>query len=336
MNYQPAFSFPWLEELLACPACGAGVVHFEDTYICPACNRTYPIRYGIPDFRVAPDPYISIGEELTKIDGFFAPGRSYADSVKAYYDLTPESPPELHRHYIAAMDASVVRGAALVRKLRKRFPDTGRKRFIDLGCGTAGMSIAGSRKYSEVLGVDVALRWLVMASIRLDEAGVAVPLICANAEALPLKTGSFDAVAADAVLEHVRSSERMRDETLRVLNPTGSFFFTTNNRYSILPEPHVRILGFGLLPRRYMERVALRVRRTPYRARLHSRGELKKLFDGKADVIPPYYDAGELGDRHERIRKIWEALRKIPIVSAILARVVPQYFIFGQRSTSTP
>jgi len=115
MNYQPAFSFPWLEELLACPACGAGVVHFEDTYICPACNRTYPIRYGIPDFRVAPDPYISIGEELTKIDGFFAPGRSYADSVKAYYDLTPESPPELHRHYIAAMDASVVRGAALVR-----------------------------------------------------------------------------------------------------------------------------------------------------------------------------------------------------------------------------
>ncbi|HUQ19392.1 MAG TPA: methyltransferase domain-containing protein [Gemmatimonadaceae bacterium] len=330
MNYQPAFTFPWLEEILACPACSASVRRFEDLYTCSACKRTYPVRYGIPDFRVAPDPYISIGQELDKIDKFFAPGRSFEDMLKAYYDITPESPPQLHTHYITAMNHAAVRGAALVRKLQKRFPDSGRKRFLDLGCGTAGMSIAACRDYREVVGVDVALRWLVMASVRLDEQGVAIPLICANAEALPLKDSSFNAVAADGVLEHVRSSARMRDETLRVLDSTGGFFFTTTNRYSILPEPHVRILGFGLLPRRLMEKVAMKFRHTPYRTHLHSRNELLRLFDGNAEVLPPQYDRGDLGRRHERVRRIWEFLRKIPFIRAILTRVVPQFFIFGQ------
>jgi ubiquinone/menaquinone biosynthesis C-methylase UbiE len=193
------------------------------------------------------------------------------------------------------------------------------------------MSIAASAEYEHVVGIDVALRWLVMGKARLEEAGISLPLICANAEALPFRSGSFDAVVADAVLEHVRSSARMRDEAIRVLAPHGAYFFTTNNRYSILPEPHVRILGFGLLPRRFMEPVARKVRRTPYRTRLHSRRELLKLFKGKGDVLLPAYEEGELGGRHERVRRIWEKLRSVPVARALLARVVPQYFVAGQR-----
>lgn len=124
----------------------------------------------------------------------------------------------------------------------------GTARLLDLGCGTAGMSIAGTRQYGEVIGVDVALRWLVMGQQRLREEGVDVSLVCANAESLPFHSGIFDAIVADAVMEHVNNPGAMRDETLRVINQTGAFLFTTNNRFSLLREPHLRLWGLDWCP----------------------------------------------------------------------------------------
>ncbi len=323
--------FEWLDEILACPVCNRPVTRGTDSYSCTGCSRVFPIRFGVADFRLSPDPYISVADEIRKIEGFYAPDRSFQAMVKAYYELTPESPPELHRHYIAAMDAATRRGAGLLAKLQSRYPDAGRQRLLDLGCGTGGMSMAAATQYDRVVGVDVALRWLVMGQRRLAEGNISVPLICANAESLPFREGSFQAVVADAVLEHVTSSMKMRDETLRVLEPGGAFFFTTNNRFSILPEPHVRILGFGLLPRRLMEPLAQRLRRTPYKARLHSRRELRRIFKGYGSVMIPWYAPGELGERHEPIRRIWDRLRAISPIRALLGAAVPQYFIAGRR-----
>lgn len=321
----------WLEEVLACPVCGRSVKAGADCYRCAGCSRSYPIRYGIPDFRLAPDPYISVADEIRKIEGFYAPGRSFATMVKGYYALTPESPPELHRHYLEAMAAATLRGAGLLKKLQSRFPDVGRQRVLDLGCGTGGMSIAAAAQYDQVVGVDVALRWLVMGHQRLMDNGLSLPLVCANAESLPFRDKTFQAVVADAVLEHVRSSARMRDETLRILEPYGAFFFTTNNRFSLLPEPHVRLLGFGLLPRRFMEPVARRLRRTPYKARLQSLRELRALFKGYGSVMLPWFEPGELGERNETIRRLWDRLGRIRPIRALLGVAVPQYFIAGQR-----
>lgn len=323
--------FESIEYLLACPACSGGVERSALAYLCIECNREFPIRYGIPDFRLVPDPYISVQAEIRKIEGFSAPGRSFADMVRAYYVLTPESPPSLHQRYMTSMDAAVVRGAGLIAKLRKRYPQSDTAAMLDLGCGTGGMTIAGTRVYETVIGVDVALRWLVMGKQRLHEAGIDAPLICANAESLPFRSQIFDAVLADSVVEHVRDSEKLRDEALRVLVSTGAWFFVTNNRFSILPEPHVRLWGFGLLPRSVMERVAWKVRATPYKARLHSRAELRRIFDGYGEVMLPYYEAGELGPRNEAIRKTWERLSSVGLVRRIAGAVVPQYFIAGHR-----
>src|SRR5438045_1198810 len=226
MDQQRTETFLWLDDLLACPACAKSLVRDERSYHCIACDRYYPIRFGIPDFRLAPDPYISIDDEVKKIERFSSPRRSFAESVKKYYELTPESPPELHKHYLAAMEASVDRGSGILRKVRARHPALGREKLLDLGCGTGGMSIAAARQYNQVIGVDVALRWLVMASLRLEEEGVAVPLICANAESLPFKENVFDVVVSDAVLEHVRDRTQMRDDTMRVVNHGAAFVFT--------------------------------------------------------------------------------------------------------------
>jgi SAM-dependent methyltransferase len=325
----------WIETLFVCPACRGEVDSRNDLYKCLGCDATYPVRYGIPDFRLWHDPYISVAAEVTKIDKLLAPpGLSFRELLERYYSLSPENPPELNAHYIAAMEGSVTRGEALIRKLRRVAPELGNRRFLDLGCGTAGLAIAATREFGEVAGADVALRWLVIGRQRVIEAGLdalRVPLVCANAEALPFRSSAFDAVIGDAVIEHVRDSARMRDESIRVLADNGAFFFTTNNRFSILPEPHVRILGFGLLPRRWMEKTALAVRKTPYKTRLHSRRELRRVFGTVGRVELPDYEPGELGPRNEGLRQMWDVIRRVPPIRWLLGPLVPQYFISGAK-----
>jgi ubiquinone/menaquinone biosynthesis C-methylase UbiE/uncharacterized protein YbaR (Trm112 family) len=325
----------WIEALLVCPGCHGEVIRSADVYRCGSCAAAYPVRYGIPDFRLWPDEYMSVEDELTKIEKLFAPPvMTFRQLLTRYYALSPDSPPSLNVHYITAMENSAARDAALLRKLEEAFPDVGRARFLDVGCGTAALALAASNEFTEVAAVDAALRWLLVARQRLSEAGPpasGVALICANAEALPFPSSSFDAVMADSVLEHVRDSRRMRDETMRVLREDGAFFFTTNNRFSVLPEPHVRILGFGLLPRRWMEKFARAVRNTPYKTRLLSRRELRSLFRDVGQVKLPSYKRGELGEKNERPRRIWEAMQRIPPVRWAMGPIVPQYFIVGRK-----
>ncbi len=322
--------------MLACPVCHGSLDHGGLAYACASCAREYPVRFGIPDFRLAPDPYISIDREITKIQALTAEGGlSFRELLTVYYRLSPENPPELHRHYVAAMEAAVGRGGALLRKLEHRFPALNCDPLLDIGCGTAGMTAAAARRFERVVGVDVALRWLVIGRQRLVEERIDAPLICANAESLPFRPESFHAVVGDAVLEHVRDSVRMRDEIDRVLKVPGAFFLTTNNRYSILPEPHVHIWGFGLLPRRWMESVAWRLRKTPYKTRLHSQQELKRLFNGHGELLLPYFEEQELGAHGERLRKWWDRIRRVGVLRFLLRGVVPQYFIAGRKGGNT-
>ncbi len=320
-----------INSLLGCPVCREDLDARATEYECTGCNRAFPIRYGIPDFRLEPDPYISIERENAKIDGFYRNGRTFEQMLAAYYALTPESPPVLHSRYISSMHASEARGAGIVSKISHLYPDTRHTTFLDVGCGTGGLTIAAMKSYATVIGVDVALRWLVMGRQRLAEEGIDAPFICANAESLPFREKVFDAAAADAVIEHVNDSEQMRDEVLRVLQPGAPWFFVTNNRFSVLPEPHVRLWGFGFLPRPLMETVSRLVRRTPYRARLHSRRELRELFKGKGKVMLPYYSPGELGEKNEFLRKTWELLSRSAVVRETLGAVVPQYFVAGRK-----
>lgn len=58
----------WIENLLACPSCSGELLLSSGAYTCRDCTRAYPIRYGIPDFRLEPDPYISYADEIRKIE----------------------------------------------------------------------------------------------------------------------------------------------------------------------------------------------------------------------------------------------------------------------------
>ncbi|MGH7570240.1 MAG: methyltransferase domain-containing protein [Gemmatimonadota bacterium] len=326
----------WLASLLACPRCRAPLEREGSDHRCAGCGRVYPERFGIPDFRLEPDPHIGVREEEAKVRRLHAgaEGAGWRELVARYYAMTPENPPELHRRYVRSMERSVARGGGLLDRLTRAFPESRAGALLDLGCGTAGLAAAAAGRWSRVVGVDVALRWIVIGRQRLVEEGVRVPLLLANAEALPFREGAFDAVVADAVLEHVRRSAAMVDEAIRVLAPGGPFLFSTNNRYSLLPEPHVRLWGFGFLPRRWMEPVARGLRKTPYRAWLHGPSELTRVLGGRGRVALPDFAPGELGPDRERLRRIWERLRRFPPSRVLLSRFAPILYVEGRKPPS--
>lgn len=326
----------WLAELLACPRCRAPLEGAGPGFRCAACGRSFPRRFGIPDFRLEPDPYIGIDEEEEKVRRLLAEpdAAGWRELVARYYAMTPENPPALHRRYVRAMERASARGRGLLDRLPRVAPGLREGTLLDLGCGSAGLAAAAAGRWKRVVGVDVALRWIVIGRRRLTDEGIRMPLLLANAEALPFRDGVFDAVVADAVLEHVRRSDEAVDEALRVLGPGGGFLFTTHNRYSLLPEPHVRLWGLGFLPRHWMEPVARGLRKTPYRARLHGPSELRRILRGRGRVSLPDFAPGELGPERERARRIWERLRRFPPTRALLGRVAPVFYVEGGKPPS--
>lgn len=229
-----------------CPACLRPLRQQSSSYECKPCGRTYPVICGIADFRLAPDPYIGIEEDRAKgkyLDQA-AEGRSFKELLEHYYAITPDDPADLAVHWIAHSLAEV----EIARDFLQHVPHSGR--LLDVGCSTGGLLAAAHGRASQVVGVDVAFRWLVVGKARLRELGVAADLVCANAEALPFPPSSFATVTLCDTAEHVRSLPGAVHEAARVLTAGGCFAGATNNRYAPLPDPQVRMWGVGWLPRR--------------------------------------------------------------------------------------
>ncbi len=91
-------------------------------------------------------------------------------------------------------------------------------RTLDLGCGV-GHSF--SRLRSPSIGLD-----LDRAALR----GQQRPTVSADMRTLPLRSGSFDAVASVQSIEHVPDAGRVVAEIHRILRPGGSAVIVTPNR----------------------------------------------------------------------------------------------------------
>ncbi len=121
-----------------------------------------------------------------------------------------------------------------------------RTQVLDIGCGHGALSLT----LSESAGFDVVAMDVLEARVssvrakkamRDPTAAARVRVVRANAESLPFRDESFDAVAATEVLEHVDEPDRMLSEARRVLRPGGRFFMTTPNAQA-LPYRVLRFL----------------------------------------------------------------------------------------------
>jgi SAM-dependent methyltransferase len=238
---------------VVCPACrGAFTDGPGETLRCRACDRSFPQPLGIPDLRLGSDPYLSREEDLAAAVALARRGDAldFAALNASYY--------EGNEKVSAAQAAQFTRGvlsagARSRATLRAWAAETGEP-FIDLGCGTGPLALAAAATRSAVLGIDVGMRWLVLAARRSADAGRSIPFVCANAEALPIPDGWAAVVAGESVIENVDDHRPVLGECHRVLAREGRLCLTTPSRWFLGPDPHVGVLAGGWWPEDWLRR----------------------------------------------------------------------------------
>ena len=244
------------DRTLVCPQCQGPLGSAPDAYHCDPCGRRYPILCGIPDFRLEPDRYLSLEDDRAKGARLHEGSDrcSFAEMLDRYWSMTPEVAPELARKFRAHQLAEErIAEAAWAGPGGPARPGGAAPLIVpgpllDVGCSTAGLVAAAAKRGMAVTGVDAAFRWLVVGQVRLREAGVHATLVCANAEHLPFPGDTFATVTAHDLVEHVVDPAPVFGECRRVARPGATCCFSTNNRYSLLPEPHVGVWAVGWLP----------------------------------------------------------------------------------------
>ena len=113
-------------------------------------------------------------------------------------------------------------------------------RVLEVGSGAAGGSRWLLAQGASPVAVDLSHRQLLH-SRRLDaETGVTVPVVCADAERLPLASESFDlAYSAYGALPFVADAAAVLGEVSRVLRPGSRWVFSVTHpiRWSLPDDP---------------------------------------------------------------------------------------------------
>ena len=349
---------------LVCPSCKGPLAERRKWFQCGACGRDYPVVAGIPDFRLLPDRFISLEDDRRKglraLDLAQDQGGGFEAALDAYWSITPELAPSIASRHRAHQLMEVDIGDQVLREMerlvtsdvRRSTTDAGKpsphagestrpRALLDIGCGTAGLLAAAGSRFGATVGVDVAFRWLLVGRLRLREAGLDSPLICANAEYLPFRAGAFDLVMANDLLEHVVVPAKVLTECRRVVAPAGYCYLATNNRYSLAPEPHVQLWGVGFLPRGLQVPYVQSIRDHSYQnVSLISGGELRRLAADAGlrcpGIEPAPLFARHFGETIDRVAGAYNRLRLLGPLRALLGLLGPRVQTLCRPATNQP
>ncbi len=313
-----------------CPACQSTLVEGS----CGGCGRGFATVAGLPDLRVSSDRFLDLPGERAKAERLarLAPGLDLKGLAEAYYAMTPDVEARRRRFYLGHILGAEARGAALASML----PRAGK--ILEVGCGTGGLLAAALRMGLEIEGVNIALRWLVVARRRLDDLGLSCRLVAASADRLPYPDASFDAVVTDSVLEHLDDPRAALQEWARVLRPGGTVLVWSPNRFALTVDPHVRLWALGWLPRRWMPAYVRWRRGGAWPPPCLSVGEVRRMasgcgFDG-VEVEPPAIPEGWARSRPAMQRRViaaYSMARRVGGVRSILRAFGPLWQLRATR-----
>lgn len=306
---------------------------------CVSCVATYEVVAGIPDLRIDAPVWIDCvedreqarymaefmaGEDLeTIIRHVFRVVRGRkADNVEFRTRLVLSAPERLRSEIIGWLDEAT-RAAP----------------FLDLGCGPGMLLAAAAAEGRSGIGVDVSMVWLVVAK-RLIESYGGTPVLAAGfAEALPLEDASVRGVISLDVIEHVGDEVSYLREIDRVTAAGGMLALATPNRFSLGPEPHVRVWGVGWLPRSMQQRYAESRSGMSYAyTRLLSTFEARRLirrhtsFDFRLLAPPIPDDAIAIASaRRALLARIYNRAVRLPFLHLVALGVGAFFRVVGRK-----
>lgn len=325
---------------ICCPNC-KGELSDEtlgnSSYACLSCSRSFPIYFGIPDFRIFPDPYINIEDDRAKgmrvAERF--PDLNFVDLVKFYYSITTVVPPHHAKQYsrgLMAGEARAVESLKVWKTVVQCEDGAFGSSLLEVGCGTGPLLVAAAPQVAKLVGIDIAFRWLVVAKKRLNEAGLDVPLFCACAEALPFPDRSFDRVVADSTLEHLRNQKQALMECHRALRTGGFIFVSTPNRFSLGPDPHTGLWAGGMLPRGLVAAYVRRQGGIPPKRNLLSYFSLKKIIHQAGFSTPsvwlpeiPMAQRNQLEKPFRFLVDVYNRAKKMPLLRGMILWISPLF-----------
>jgi SAM-dependent methyltransferase len=121
--------------------------------------------------------------------------------------------------------------------------DVGGRRVLEVGCGAASAARWLATQHAEVVATDLSAGMLRHAVAGAKASGVHVPLVQADALALPFRDGAFDvACTAFGAVPFVADSGTLMREVARVLRPGGRWVFSVTHpmRWIFLDDPGER------------------------------------------------------------------------------------------------
>lgn len=333
----------WSALGVVCPLChgelgDAGIAALA----CTVCGATWPVTCGIPDLRTIGDPYLSVADDAAAATALAARagGTPFGALYAAYYDGNAQVSADQVARFTHGVLAAAERASASVATWRELGGTIDRDELVlDLGCGTAPLGVVLAGAGHRVLGIDAGLRWLVLARARAAERGVDLPVVCANAERLPLRAGAVAATVGESVLENLTDADAGIAEVRRVTRPGGIFALTTPNRRSIGPDPHLGLLAGGWRSNGALRAYAQRTGQIMPRRRLFGPGELVAAlreggFAGIRVALPRFTDAQRRGQSLPVNVAIagYHLSRRVPGLRWLVLQVAPTIAVVG-RST---
>lgn len=322
-----------------CPTCRKDLSPSGPHLGCRVCASEYGVLGGIPDLRspLGQGSQFSADLELAaELDSH--PDWSLEALVRTVYSRRPgwsAERIELRTAQVLQAPSRLIRDnpSWLTPLLQPG------SRVLDLGCG-AGMLIAAlHREGFSSVGIDVSMTWLVVAKRLIQDWGGDPVLAAAYGEALPLASGSVDAVVSLDVIEHVNSADRYLAETCRVVRAGGRAVFTTPNRFSLTAEPHVHVWGVGWLPQRWQARfVHWRSGKTYDDTRLMGSAALARRLRQNTDfsfrlVMPavPQEEIARFKAAKAWLAGVYNRVRDLPFLRPVLLLVGPFFRVEARR-----
>ncbi len=323
-----------------CPLCRGHLDVLENGYNCSACQKTYTLHDGIPDFRVFPDPFLNFQEDFERTEIVLAGLEKFnLEKLLEYYwsfsDITPE---DLRPKFVRSAMLGEQKAQPILNLIKENTANKNslsEQKVLEIGSGTGNFLILAAPQFKQVVGVDIGMRWLHVSRRRFMDKGVPVPpLVCCCAEYLPFPDNSFDFATAISTFEFVGNQQKVLAEFARTLNENGEVYINSVNRFSIARDPYAYLWGIGFLPRRWQAKYVFWRRGASYEnVKTLSYGEFRRLsrayFPDSKFALPDV--APEMLEQFSRFTRLqvhaYRLVRKLPVFSQMLKRFGPGWNI---------